>query len=77
MQKTVEIVVGKILERPPPNSCSRYYKLYSPKDIIIDTSQYKLVNLNFVGGLNLWWSPLAQIIPKTKTDDPKLCIIKI
>ena len=47
MQKTVEIVVGKTLERPPLNSCSRYYKLYLPKDIIIDTNQYKLVNLNF------------------------------
>ena len=77
MQNRVEIVVVKTLERPPLNSCSRYYKLYLPKDIIIDTNQYKLVNLNFVGGLNLWWSPLAQIIPKTKTDDKKLCIIKI
>ena len=51
MQKTVEIVVGKALERPPLNSCGRYYKLYLPKDaiiiIIIDTNQYKLVNLNF------------------------------
>ena len=47
MQKTVEIVVGKTLERPPLNSCSRYYKLYLPKDIIIDTNQYKPVNLNF------------------------------
>ena len=47
MQKTGEIVVGKTLERPPLNSCSRYYKLYLPKDIIIDTNQYKLVNLNF------------------------------
>ena len=47
MQETVEIVVGKILERPPLNSCGRYYKLYMPKYIIIDTSQYKLVNLNF------------------------------
>ena len=47
MQRTGEIVVGKTLERPPLNSCSRYYKLYLPKDIIIDTNQYKLVNLNF------------------------------
>ena len=46
MQKTVEIVVGKTLERPL-NSCGKYYKLYLPKDIIIDTNQYKLVNLNF------------------------------
>ena len=46
MQKTVEIVVGKTLERPPLNSCSRYYKLYLPKNII-DTNQYKLVDLNF------------------------------
>ena len=47
MQKTVEIVVGKTLERPSLNSCSKYYKLYLPKDIIIDTNQYKPVNLNF------------------------------
>ena len=47
MQKTVEIVVGKTFERPPLNSCGWYYKLYLPKDIIIDTNQYKLVNLNF------------------------------
>ena len=47
MQNRVEIVVVKTLERPPLNSCSRYYKLYLPKDIIIDTNQYKLVNLNF------------------------------
>ena len=47
IQRTGEIVVGKTLERPPLNSCSRYYKLYLPKDIIIDTNQYKLVNLNF------------------------------
>ena len=46
MQKTVEIVVGKTLERPL-NSCGKYYKLYLPKDIIIDTNQYKPVNLNF------------------------------
>ena len=46
MQKTVEIVVGKTLERPPLNSCSQYYKLYLPKNII-DTNQYKLVDLNF------------------------------
>ena len=47
MQKTVEVVVGKTLKRPPLNSCSRYYKLCLSKDIIIDTNQYKLVNLNF------------------------------
>ena len=47
MQKTVEIVVGEALERPPLNSCSRYYKLYLSKDIVIDTNQCKLVNLNF------------------------------
>ena len=47
MQKTVEIVVGKTLERPPLSSCSQYYKLYLPKDIVIDTNQFKLVNLNF------------------------------
>ena len=55
MQKTVEIVVGKALERPPLNSCGQYYKFSLPKDviiiiiiiIIIDTNQYKLVNLNF------------------------------
>ena len=47
MQKTVEIVVGKTLERPPLNSCGQYYKLYLPKDIVIDTNQCKLVNLNF------------------------------
>ena len=55
MQKTVEIVVGKALERPPLNSCGQYFKFYLPKDviiiiiiiIIIDTNQYKLVNLNF------------------------------
>ena len=47
MEKTVEIVVGKTLERPPLNSCCRYYKLYLPKDIVIDTNQYKVVNLNF------------------------------
>ena len=47
MQNRVEIVVGKTLERPPLNSCSRYYKLYLLKVIIIDTNQYKLVNLNF------------------------------
>ena len=46
MQKTVEIVAGKTLERPL-HSYGRYYKLYLPKDIIIDTNQYKLVNLNF------------------------------
>ena len=47
MQNRVEIVVVKTLERPPLNSCSRYYKLYLPKVIIIDTNQYKLVNLHF------------------------------
>ena len=47
MQKTVKIVIGKSLERPPLNSCGRYYKLYLPKDIITDTNQYTLVNLNF------------------------------
>ena len=47
LQKTGEIVVGKTLERPPLNSCGRYYKLYLPKDIIIHTNQYKPVNLNF------------------------------
>ena len=47
MQKIIEVVVEKTLERPPLNSCGRYYKLYLPKDIIIDTNQYKLVNLNF------------------------------
>ena len=47
MQNRVEIVVFKTLERPPLNSCSRYYKLYLPKVIIIETNQYKLVNLNF------------------------------
>ena len=35
------------LKRPPLNSCSQYYKLYLAKDIIIDTNQYKPVNLNF------------------------------
>ena len=45
MQKATEIVVGKTLERPPLNS--RYYKLYLPKDIVIDTNQYKPVHLNF------------------------------
>ena len=47
MEKRVEIVVGKTLERPPLNSCGPYYKLYLPKDIIIDTNLYKLINLNF------------------------------
>ena len=47
MQKPVEIVVGKALKRPPLNSCSRYHKLYLPKDIVIDRNQYKRVNLNF------------------------------
>ena len=47
IQRTGEIVVGKTLERPPLNSCGRNYKLYLPKDIIIDTNQYKPVNLNF------------------------------
>ena len=47
MQNTVGIVVENTLERPSLNSCGRYYKLYLPKDIIIDTNQYKLVNLNF------------------------------
>ena len=47
MQKRVEIVVGKTIERPPLNSCGPYYKLYLPKDIIIDTNLYKLINLNF------------------------------
>ena len=42
MQKTVEIAVGKTLERPPLKKCGRYYKLYLPKDIVIDTNQYKL-----------------------------------
>ena len=46
MQNTVGIVVEKTLERPSLDSYSRYYKLYFPKDIIIDTNQYKLVNLN-------------------------------
>ena len=41
MQKTVEIVVGKTLERSPLNKWGRYYKLYLPKDIVIDTNQYK------------------------------------
>ena len=47
MEKRVEIVVGKTLERPPLNSCGPYYKLHLPKDIIIDTNLYKLINLNF------------------------------
>ena len=47
MQKIIEVVVEKTLERPPLSSCGRYYKLYLPKDIIIDTNQYKPVNLNF------------------------------
>ena len=47
MQKAVEIVVEKTFERPPLKSCSPYHKLYLPKDIIIDTNQYKLVNLDF------------------------------
>ena len=45
MQKITEAVFGKTLERPPLNSCGPYYKLYLPKHIIIDTNQYKLVNL--------------------------------
>ena len=45
MQKITEVVFGKTLERPPLNSCGPYYKLYLPKHIIIDTNQYKLVNL--------------------------------
>ena len=47
MQKAVETAVGKTLKRPPLNSCGRYYELYLPKDIITDTNQYKLVDLNF------------------------------
>ena len=47
MEKTVETVVKKTLERPPLNSFGWYYKLYLWKDVIIDTNQYKLVNLNF------------------------------
>ena len=47
MQKAVELVVGKTFDRRPLNSCGWYYKLYLPKDIIIDANQYKLVNLNF------------------------------
>ena len=47
MQKTVEIVVGKTLERPPLNSCGWYYKLYLPKDTIIDTNQFKSVKFSF------------------------------
>ena len=43
----IEIVVGKTLKRSPLNSCGRYYKLYLPKDIITDTNQYKLFDLNF------------------------------
>ena len=38
MQKTVEIVAGKTRERPPLNICGQYYKIYFPKDIIIDSS---------------------------------------
>ena len=44
MQKAVQIVVGKTLERPPLNSCGQYYKLYLQKDIVIDKNQYKCVN---------------------------------
>ena len=47
MQKTVETVAGKTPDRPPLNICGRYYKLYLPKDIVIDTNQYKPVHLNF------------------------------
>ena len=43
MQKTVEIVVVKTLD----NSCRQCYKHYLPKDIIIGTNQYKLVDLKF------------------------------
>ena len=48
MQKTVKVVVGETLERPPLNRCGRYYKLNLPKDITIDTNQYNLVNLNLL-----------------------------
>ena len=44
MQKTVETVAGKTLDRPPLNICGRYYKLYLQKDIVIDKNQYKSVN---------------------------------
>ena len=43
MQKTVEISCGKTLERPSLEGPS----LYLPKDFIIDTNQYKLVDFNF------------------------------
>ena len=47
MQKTVEIFVGQKLERHPLNSCGRYYRLYLPEEITIDTNQYKQINLIF------------------------------
>ena len=47
MQKTVEIIVGQKLERPPLNTCCRYYRLYLPDEIAIDTNQCKDINLNF------------------------------
>ena len=47
MQKTVEIIVGQKLERTPLNTCCRYYRLYLPEEIAIDTNQCKHINLNF------------------------------
>ena len=47
MQKTVEISCGKTLERPSLDVCGQHYKLYLPKDFIIDTNQYELVDFNF------------------------------
>ena len=38
MQKTVEIIVEQKLERPPLNTCGRYYRLYLPEEITIDTN---------------------------------------
>ena len=73
MQKTVELAVGKTLERPPLHSCGRYYKLYLPKGITVDTNRYKLVNLSFI--IKVPDNIISYIISNTLLNQQPLDII--
>ena len=73
MQKTVEIVAGKTLERPPLNICGRYYKIYLPKDIIIDSSINLLTWFNFK--INVPENITSRIISNTLLKQQQLEII--
>ena len=92
MQKAVEIIVGKKLERPPLNTCCRYYRLYLPEEIAIDTNQCKDINLNFEiklpdnvatilfqthYSINSRWRLLVNLYNRYKANRYKEIIIKL